>query len=237
MSIGERIKAARERMGLSQAGLAYKVGVSQPTVAAWEKVGAHKVNRSNLLRLASVLNVDPQWISFGTGRGIEEPLEDARPDGGANPRGGSADIPEVDAHTGAGLAADAPTVDVPAGAYSQSGHETVGIWSMPLDYLRHELRVPKLAVRLVEVIGDSMHPTLQPGDRIMVNTGDRKPSPPGIFALWDGLGVVVKRVEHIPNTDPLVYRIGSDNPHHATYERTEDEVHIIGRVVWYGRRI
>lgn len=149
----------------------------------------------------------------------------------------STNIPEVDARTGAGLAADGATINVPDGAYIVSEDQVRGTWSMPLDYLRFELRVPKLAVRLVEVIGDSMQPTLYPGDRIMVNTADRRPSPPGIFALWDGLGLVVKRVEHIPNTDPLIYRISSDNPHHATYERTEEEVNIVGRVVWYGRRI
>lgn len=223
------LKAEMNRLGISQAELARRLGPEFDRSKLSKTLnGPRKLAAQELYEWAAAIGATPPAGMVADA----EPNEEVPP---ATPE--SAAIPEVDARTGAGLAADGQTINVPAGAYAVSEDQARGTWSMPLDYLRFELRVPKLAVRLVEVIGDSMHPTLQPGDRIMVNTGDRKPSPPGIFALWDGLGVVVKRVEHIPNTDPLVYRIGSDNPHHATYERTEEEVHIIGRVVWYGRRI
>lgn len=223
------LKLEMDRLGLSQADLARRLGPTfEKSKLSKTLNGSRKLTAQELYAWSAALGVTPPpGVVAEDGAPEDEPTETAD----------RADILEVDARTGAGLAADGLTINVPAGADIVSEDKTRGTWSMPLDYLRFELRVPRLAVRLVEVIGDSMHPTLQPGDRIMVNTGDRKPSPPGIFALWDGLGVVVKRVEHIPNTDPLVYRIGSDNPHHATYERTEEEVHIIGRVVWYGRRI
>lgn len=112
-----------------------------------------------------------------------------------------------------------------------------GRWDLPVDYLTRELHVIPSGVRIIEVQGDSMYPTLQPGDRVMVDTNDRTPSPPGIFALWDGLGTVVKRVEFIPNTDPLRFVISSDNPAQQKYERTAEELNIIGRIVWYGRRM
>lgn len=110
-------------------------------------------------------------------------------------------------------------------------------WFIPPDYLRRELRVRNGDARIIEVQGDSMEPTLLPGDRVMIDTGSRVPSPPGVFALWDGLGVVVKRLEFIPNTDPMRFIISSDNPKHERYERTSDELSVIGRVVWFGRRL
>lgn len=82
-----------------------------------------------------------------------------------------------------------------------------------------------------------MMPTLHSGDRVMVDNGDRIPSPGGVFAVWDGFGVVTKRLEVVPNSDPPTLRISSDNPLHREYERTADEVNIIGRVVWFARRL
>ena len=58
-----------------------------------------------------------------------------------------------------------------------------------------------------------------------------------VFAIWDGVGVVAKRIEIVPNSDPPVLRIKSDNIHHDGYERTTDEVNVIGRIIWVARRI
>jgi len=110
-------------------------------------------------------------------------------------------------------------------------------WDLPSDYLRHELRVSAAQARIIEVQGDSMEPTLRPGDRVMVNLDDKRPSPPGVFALWDGMGVVVKRLQHITNSDPPRLRIISDNDRHEPEELTAEEVNIIGRVVWFARRM
>lgn len=82
-----------------------------------------------------------------------------------------------------------------------------------------------------------MSPTLESGDRAMIDTGDRVPAPDGLFALHNGIGVVVKRLEFIPNSDPPGFKIMSDNPKHSTYERTIEEINVIGRVVWFARKI
>jgi hypothetical protein len=62
-------------------------------------------------------------------------------------------------------------------------------------------------------------------------------SPPGIFVLDDGMGLVAKRLEHIPNSDPPAVRVISDNPLYPAYERTADEIRIIGRIRWFAREI
>ena len=54
--------------------------------------------------------------------------------------------------------------------------------------------------------------------------------PPGVFVIWDGMGVVARRVEHVPRSDPPTVAIKSANPEYRTYKREADEVNIIGRV-------
>lgn len=53
----------------------------------------------------------------------------------------------------------------------------------------------------MHVEGDSMMPTLHDGDIVLVDLARRAPTPPGIFVLHDGMGLVAKRLEHIPNSD------------------------------------
>ena len=65
----------------------------------------------------------------------------------------------------------------------------------------------------------------------------RSPTPPGIFILYDGMGLVAKRLEHVPNNDPPKVRVISDNTFYSPYERTADEIHIIGRVRWFAREL
>ena len=89
----------------------------------------------------------------------------------------------------------------------------------------------------MHVEGDSMLPTLHHGDIVLVDLARRAPTPPGIFVLHDGMGLVAKRLDHIPNTDPPRVRIISDNPWYSPYEGTAEEVNIIGRIRWFAREI
>jgi hypothetical protein len=45
--------------------------------------------------------------------------------------------------------------------------------------------------------------------------------------LYDGVGLVAKRVEHIPNSDPPQVRIISDNPLCKLYEGSGEEINIV----------
>ena len=110
--------------------------------------------------------------------------------------------------------------------------ETVSdTWQIPAAIIRAHSSAPASDLRIIAVMGDSMEPTLQPGQRILVDAGDTRPSPPGIFVVWDGLGLVVRRVALVPESDPARVRITCDNPKYDAGERTIDEAHIQGRVI------
>jgi phage repressor protein C with HTH and peptisase S24 domain len=82
-----------------------------------------------------------------------------------------------------------------------------------------------------------MEPTLMSGDMVLVDMTRQIPNPPGIFVLNDGMGLVAKRIEAVPNTDPQRIRILSDNPHYSPYEQLLDMVNIVGRVRWFAREM
>lgn len=75
-TFGDRMTAARERLGLSQAQLAQRLGVKAQTIASWEQDRAEP--RANRLQmLAGMLNVPMVWLMTGAGEGLAPP--DDRP--------------------------------------------------------------------------------------------------------------------------------------------------------------
>ena len=48
---------------------------------------------------------------------------------------------------------------------------------------------------------------------------------------------MIKQIEAIPNNAPVTLRIFSENTAHSAYDRSIEEVHIIGRVLWFARTI
>ena len=76
-----------------------------------------------------------------------------------------------------------------------------------------------------------MEPVLSDGDAIMVNIMDGITSPPGIFGIFDGVGILVKQIEVIPDSDPILARISTANTQYSTYQRNLNDIRIIDRVI------
>lgn len=104
----------------------------------------------------------------------------------------------------------------------------------------HELRAKPEDLLMIDVRGDSM---LDPatgrgfmhGDQLLIDRRDINPRQPGAFALWYDDGYVVKNVEILRKSGKL--RIFSNNPAYSDDEANPDEVKIMGRPVWFARRV
>ena len=105
-------------------------------------------------------------------------------------------------------------------------------WGFPPSFVRDQLQVSADRLVVMEIDGDSMAPTLTSGDRVIVDTGHKTPSPAGLYAIRDALeGIVVKRLQLLRSAQPPRIKIISDNPKHAAEEVLLDEIEIVGKVV------
>jgi phage repressor protein C with HTH and peptisase S24 domain len=89
---------------------------------------------------------------------------------------------------------------------------------------------------VIRTRGDSMAPDFEHDDELLCDKRDRNPVQPGPFAVWDAddEAYVVKNVEKLSGGR---FRIFSTNPKYTPTEVSREETHIIGRPVWYGRRL
>jgi hypothetical protein len=90
---------------------------------------------------------------------------------------------------------------------------------------------------IIRVEGDSMAPTLNAGDDILVDPGDRAERlRDGIYVLRVDDALVVKRIA----LHPVGHRVTvqSDNPAYPDWPDYDmEEIVCIGRVIWAGRKI
>ena len=132
------------------------------------------------------------------------------------------DIPEVMVEASAG-----------PGALTDEHVEVESYWTLPRDMFRRRGLDAHETVRIVRVRGESMEPELSGGDRLVVDTADRDPVTGVLFVLWDGNGLVVKRIETVSaDGGPQTFRLKSANPRYADYDCLAGDVHIAGRVLW-----
>jgi hypothetical protein len=112
-----------------------------------------------------------------------------------------------------------------------------GVVSFSRDLIERELRAPANSLLAMVAEGNSMEPEFRGGDQILVDTRRKSLAQPGAFCLWDGDGHVIKFLEKVPDSDPPKVRVISLNPLYQPHERLIEEINLVGRVVWFGRKI
>ncbi|WP_284165795.1 helix-turn-helix domain-containing protein [Frigidibacter sp. SD6-1] len=75
-TLGDRLAAAREGQGMSEAEVAQRLGVRTKTVRQWE-ADASEPRANRLQMLAGLLGVSLRWLMTGEGEGVAP--EPARP--------------------------------------------------------------------------------------------------------------------------------------------------------------
>jgi SOS-response transcriptional repressor LexA len=129
-----------------------------------------------------------------------------------------------------------PVLDVQAsagaGAFADSERAKARMRFDP-SWLRGLALNPK-QLSVIQVTGDSMAPTLENGDDILVDLGERRLRN-GIYVLrWDGALNVKRLVLERGNK----VTVESDNVAYPSWRSIERrELEVIGRVVWAGRRL
>jgi phage repressor protein C with HTH and peptisase S24 domain len=104
-------------------------------------------------------------------------------------------------------------------------------WGMPRNFVSRLLPFGTGKLRVLHQIGDAMAPTVQPGQCLMVDIDDQTPDPPGLFAVWDGMSVSIRRLEYVPMSSPPVVRVMRDNPRYSSQETALSDLRVCGRIV------
>jgi transcriptional regulator with XRE-family HTH domain len=210
MSVGERIKQARKERGLSQGELGEALGVGQPTVSEME-AGKLKNWPIHARKIMSILQ-KPR--SYFEGEDYAEP-----------------DLPVQDPALSYVSIEVLPTFAGMGGGGTGDGETRVAM--LPRQLVEEELRARPSDLLMIDVRGNSMEPLFIHGDQIVIDRRDVNPVQPGPFALWDGDGYVIKNVERVGHK----LRIFSTNTIYSDRMSDLEETKIMGRPVWFARRL
>ena len=214
--ISSRLKQQMNEQGMNSVELARRAEVK--TSFIYDILSGKSANPSplKLVKLAEALEVSLDYLA-----------------GGELTKTSASNTEDTDCISIPRLAA---SVSAGGGAVITSEHDAEHYY-FRRSWIKNKLNAKPADLRMLFVSGDSMEPTLHDNDIILVNTSHNFPSPAGIFILFDGYGLVAKRVEIVGGEQEPRLRILADNALYSPYERNADEVRIIGRVVWFAREL
>ncbi len=221
---------------MSRTKLVALSGVSKQQLSRLES-GQIRLRLDHLKPFAKYLGYTPEqmllWGKYpGTGGSHIESSDVLRDDGARDePLGPAAgQVPELETRAGLGGGG------VPAREVRKEGKHADPLksegWVFPPSFVREQLHTSAARLLVLDTNGDSMTPTLMSGDRVIVDTGHKTPSPDGLYAIRDSFqGIVVKRLQLMRKARPVRVKIISDNSNHATEEVPLNELEIVGKVL------
>lgn len=143
------------------------------------------------------------------------------------------DLPEVDPSQSYVSVEVLPTFAGMGGGGTGDADRETALVSRRL--VEDELRARPADLLLINVRGNSMEPLFRHGDQLIIDRRDTSPTQPGPFALLYDDGYVVKNVSWVEKRTKL--RISSSNPEFGPEDFDPNEVAIMGRPVWFARRL
>jgi phage repressor protein C with HTH and peptisase S24 domain len=210
----QRLRLIMQQFG-SVADLARAVGVSDNAIYKWVS-GRGQPSMMSLVNLSKAAGVSVEWLATGRGAPTKAKGESR-----------AQELVEV-----APLAR--PLLRTANGRGTIENPQIVDYVSFQTEWLQRTLNVDLRNLALVEVIGDSMSPTIDEGDLVMVDLREVRFRSDGVYVLRTSSDLAVKRLQRQPDGGLL---IRSDNPAYESSTVKPDEVALLGRVVWIGGRL
>lgn len=204
--------------GVSQGQLAEMVGVSQPAI---QKMTSGKTNGSRkMVELANALGVRPEWLSSGQGA----MREDGQQPQSQLTKTGDSDVFRLDVLD--------LTVSAGPGIINQEFVEILHSVEYAPAEARHMFDGRKAEnIRIINVRGDSMSGTIEPGDLLFVDISVKSFDGDGIYAFLYDDTAHVKRLQKMK--DKLL--VISDNKSYAAWDPIEKDemnrVFVFGKVI------
>lgn len=210
----EFLKRAAEQSGMSLTAIAKGIGVSSTTLTRPVNDPDHNflIKQSTIDAVAALTGVP---IDAGSAPVHVEPGE-AGPDG-------SKLIPVYDVAASAGFGS---LVDYEAQTHSLA---------FPPDYLRTLTSSSPQNLAIIAVKGESMEPTLLDNDIVLVDMSKRHMGFEGMFVIRQNETLLVKRASMAAKKGFV--KLLSDNQMYPPIDAELAEIEVIGKVLWYGRKV
>ena len=214
--IANRISQAIEESGKSMSEIARQLGITPQSVRAW-KIGKTIPDLSRFPSIARVTGKSIQWL-----QGISDDDTTEEPPGDE-----IISIPVYDAKASAGN-----------GFMDFCGDQVVRRIDIDKNWLRKNINFSSLQnLSVITVNGDSMCPTLDDGDFILVDTGVTEMKSDAVYVASVNDEIFVKRFQKRPDGKLLMI---SDNKRYESFViGPESKVRINGRVChhWHGEKM
>jgi transcriptional regulator with XRE-family HTH domain len=214
---------AREARGMSRTELVKRSGVSKQQLSRLEN-GLIRLRLDHLKPFANALGYSPEQILlWGRYPGTSEDQIQGEASGA------SEHVPELASRSEAGA------------GYSKlrkhkEGQHVERIkaedWAFPASFVTKQLQASAKHLLVIEAKGDAMAPTIMSGEKVIVDTSHKTPSPDGLYAIRDPFDhVIIRRLQLLRAAQPSRVKIISDNPKHAAEEVALSEIELVGKAL------
>ncbi|AML98118.1 regulatory protein [Salmonella enterica subsp. enterica serovar Typhimurium str. DT104] len=200
---------------MSQGALAKASGVAQPTI--WRLTSGNARGSTKIVEIANALGVNSEWLSTGIG-----PMKkDGTTPINASPSSNTFKIDILDLEVSAG-----------PGVINREFVEILRSVEYSQDDARHMFDGRKAEnIRIINVRGDSMSGTIEPGDLLFVDVSIKNFDGDGIYAFLYDDTAHVKRLQKMK--DKLL--VISDNKSYSAWDPIErdemNRVFVFGKVI------
>jgi phage repressor protein C with HTH and peptisase S24 domain len=205
-----RLRLIMQQFG-SVADLARVVGVSDNAIYKWVS-GRGQPSMTSLVNLARAARVSIEWLATGQESAEGEGLGAESPEYVYLPRG---------------------SVRNAVGRATVQSQQIVDYLAFRGEWLRRRIAIESKSLMLLEAVSDSMAPTIDEGDLVLVDLRDPRFHHDGIYVLRASGDLSIKRIQRRPD-GKLIIR--SDNPAYEPAVVAADGVSFVGNVVWVGGR-
>lgn len=213
-TLADRLNQAMKLRDMSQGALAKASGVAQPTI--WRLTSGNAQGSTKIVEIANALRVRSEWLSTGVGSmsdGDEQPLPKTQSE---NFRIDVLDL----------------TVSAGPGIINREFVEVLRSVEYSLTDARHMFDGRKADnIRIINVRGDSMSGTIEPGDLLFVDISVKSFDGDGIYAFLYDETAHVKRLQMMK--DKLL--VISDNKTYVPWDAIENDemnrVFVFGKVI------
>lgn len=219
MTLGQRISERLNVMGLSQSELARRVGMAQSSIHAL--INRNKVGSKHLHVIARELETTPEYLT-----GVTD-----------DPSAGFVPVPSASAVAAEMGMVEVRQVDLAIGmgaTYLDQPVEEVQ-HLFPREWLNIYTRASAEKLLIVKGSGDSMVPTMHDNDLLLIDTSQNAPRlTDQVWAVsYCGLGCV----KRLRPTNDGGWLLLSDNPAISPITAYDGELHVLGRVVAFFRKM